>query len=115
MSQKGKHIAGSILLLIFMAYYVNITFFTHSHIINGVTIVHSHFHDKTHTQTGGHNGSELTLISKLSTFQSLSALSFLVAPIALFFLIAIIRIFCKETTASDSIAYISLRAPPSLY
>jgi len=31
-----------LLLILFLGYYSSITFFTHSHIINGVTIVHSH-------------------------------------------------------------------------
>lgn len=44
MQQVKKHINIRILLLVlFVGYYTDIHFFTHSHIINGVTIVHSHF------------------------------------------------------------------------
>lgn len=43
-----KSISQCILMLLFLGYYISITFFTHAHIFNGVTIVHSHFYiDKT--------------------------------------------------------------------
>lgn len=56
------------MLLLFVVYYVDIHFFTHTHIINGVTIVHSHIHDRHHhdTDAGGHTISEITLISTLA-------------------------------------------------
>ena len=31
------------LLALFLSYYGSITFFSHYHVVNGVTIVHSHF------------------------------------------------------------------------
>ncbi len=112
MSQRSKRIVGGILLLIFTTYYVNITFFAHSHILNGVTIVHSHFHDKAHAQKGTHSESELTLISALSDFQSLTAISFFVLPAGLFLLTEVVRIFSERVIASNPVACISLRAPP---
>jgi len=46
LGSKLKYFMGKslsvILLMLFLGYYSSITFFTHSHIINGVTIVHSH-------------------------------------------------------------------------
>lgn len=35
---------GMLLLSVFLSFFVNNTFFTHYHLINGVTVVHSHFH-----------------------------------------------------------------------
>jgi hypothetical protein len=99
-------------MVIFALYYANICFFYHSHIINGVTIVHSHFHGEAHTQTGTHNSSELTLIAALSVFQSLQT-NLCFAGLGIFFLLqAIIRPFFKGSVIPKAVACISLRAPP---
>ncbi len=37
-----KKISRFFLLILFLGYYGSITLFTHTHIINGITIVHSH-------------------------------------------------------------------------
>ena len=66
---KTAAMAPMLLLLLFAAYYVQVNFFVHSHIVNGVTIVHSHMHRSSHhdTNTGGHDSTELTLIASLSS------------------------------------------------
>ncbi len=112
MSQKSKQIIGKVLLLIFAIYYVNITLFTHSHTINGVTIVHSHIHNKAHAQTGTHTASELTLISALSTFQSTQAALFFAGLSVFFFIVAAIRIISEKKIISTAIVNHPLRAPP---
>ena len=58
-----------VLLLLFATYYVQVNFFVHSHIVNGVTVVHSHMHRSTHhdTDTGGHSETELTIIASLNS------------------------------------------------
>ena len=44
MQKVKKHTGIRIFFLVlFWGYFADITFFTHSHIIHGVTIVHSHF------------------------------------------------------------------------
>ena len=62
-------IAAMVLLLLFSTYYVQVNFFVHSHIVNGVTVVHSHMHRSTHhdTDTGGHSTKELTIIASLNS------------------------------------------------
>jgi hypothetical protein len=94
---------------------VNICCFYHSHIINGVTIVHSHIHNKAHAQTDAHSSSELTLISVLSAFQSLEgALGF--AGLGIFLLLqTFILPFFEKRIISKPVTHISLRAPPSLF
>ncbi len=42
MKQFNKNIFGFLLLLLFLEYYGSITLFTHTHIVDGVSIVHSH-------------------------------------------------------------------------
>jgi hypothetical protein len=101
------------LLLVFVAYYANVTFFTHSHVVNGTTIVHSHFHNTSHTETGNHSTSELTLIAALSLFQTTAAAVGYVAIVLMVLLAAIVphvrpqKIYCRYS------ALLPLRAPPA--
>jgi len=115
MSKKSKQIFAGILVAIFALYYVNICFFYHSHIINGTTIVHSHFHDKAHVQKGSHSESEITLISSLSAFQSLQATINIISCAIFFFLLAVFLPRVEKRAAWNLITGIPLRAPPSLF
>lgn len=59
------------LLALFLCYYGNITFFSHFHVVNGVTIVHSHAfcgHNPDGSAKHTHTAREITLIAQLSTF-----------------------------------------------
>ncbi len=64
---KGKllDILKFILPCIFISYMAGISFFMHTHIINGVTIVHSHPFDKDVTHE--HNTSEIELIHSFNS------------------------------------------------
>ena len=63
------------LLALFLSYYGSITFFSHYHVVNGVTIVHSHFFcggsDSDGNANHTHTTKELTLIAQLSNFITL--------------------------------------------
>lgn len=63
-----------ILLMIFSLYTCSISFFTHTHIVGGVTIVHSHFYgvDAEGNPTHEHTGAEIQLIQNLSTYFALA-------------------------------------------
>lgn len=115
MLRRSKQLITWILFVIFTFYYVDICFFSHSHTINGTTVVHSHFHNKAHTQTGTHTDSELTLISSLSAFQTLSADVCAVSLGILLLLQVFILPFFEERIISNTTACISLRAPPALF
>ena len=69
---KSRRGIAALFLLLFVAYYSNVTLFEHTHIINGVTIVHSHFHADSHhnSRSGGHTANNVTLISQLNNFQT---------------------------------------------
>lgn len=58
------------ILAIYAAYAGSITFFTHTHIINGVTIVHSHpfESDESGNSSHTHNGATIQLIQVLSSY-----------------------------------------------
>lgn len=59
---------------VFILYFICITFFTHSHVVNGVTIVHSHPYksDQNGNPMHEHTGSEIQLIQFLTSFHSVS-------------------------------------------
>ncbi len=59
-------ILGYTLVLLFVSYYSNITFFYHSHLVNGNIITHSHwfkdFDNHTPVQSHGHSSEEYIYI-----------------------------------------------------
>jgi len=113
--QRKKQILAGVLIFIFALYYADITFFYHSHNINGFTISHSHFHGSNHAKTGMHTASELSLISVLSDFQSLQTVVCF-AGIGLFLLcLTILSIGSEQKTVSAIPCYSYLRAPPTLF
>ena len=70
------------LLALFLSYYGSITFFSHYHVVNGVTIVHSHFFCG-HADADGkanhtHSPKEVTLIAYLTTFITLISAALLI-------------------------------------
>ncbi len=71
-----------LLLILFLGYYGGITLFPHSHIVNGITIVHSHPYkqgNKSNSSGLPHTGKELLLIQTLSEFVSTVAALYIAA------------------------------------
>lgn len=108
---KLKYFMGKsfrcILLFLFLGYYSSITFFTHSHIINGITIVHSHpFNSDKNGDTSKvpHNGKELVIIHLLSEFFT----TFFVFSFA-------IRLFCDLLNRIPVLSTIDGYAEPGGY
>jgi hypothetical protein len=117
-SFTGKLI-GCFLLFLFLGYYGSITLFTHSHIINGVTIVHSHPFNKDKgdgTTKMPHSEKQLLLIQLLSEFLSAAALVSLAVFVLRSLLYELPFIFTIDGYAksADRCSY-SLRGPPSKY
>lgn len=105
----------SILPALFMAYVGCILAFTHVHVVNGVTIIHSHPY---HLPTDGHTGHEHTLsffqlLQQLSVLQITGGLS---AAFALKLFLAFLRKQLSRPVYPDHLLPIlgpaSLRAPP---
>ena len=68
-----KSYSALILLLIFSCYYSGISFFSHTHIVNGASVIHSHWYgDSDHD----HTENQYAVIDLLSNFQSEGAVSF---------------------------------------
>jgi len=93
-----RQLIAGFLLLLFVAFYANSTLFTHIHIIDGVKVAHSHFHNKCHSNScdhyygsdsnkpplsGGHSHEELILIAQKTAFETLGiSLHALTSPFA---------------------------------
>jgi hypothetical protein len=114
MAERTKKIVSLLFVALFMSFYANISLFTHTHVINGATIIHSHFHKETHhdTQSGGHTEHSITLIAQTSHFDCHDFLcNYILKPLPpLQKQIKIAEISHKVT--SVHLQNLSLRAPP---
>lgn len=111
---KIKKIISIFLLIVFVGYYGNVTLFSHTHIINGVTIVHSHIHKNSHndTKSGGHTQHDITLIAQISHFEYIDfSCNCVLKPIQLP-LYENKSVETSHRTLSTHFQNISLRAPP---
>ena len=111
---KAKKLVSAIFVVLFMSYYAGLILFSHTHVISGSTIAHSHMHADSHhnTKSGGHTNQEITLIAQISHFDYIDFLCdfVLTSP-----QLQIQQNKFVETThwvASIYFQNISLRAPP---
>ncbi|MFI3258612.1 MAG: hypothetical protein R3Y16_00785 [Rikenellaceae bacterium] len=110
------HIWAGALLLIFVANYANITLFGHYHVVDGVTIVHSHFHTADHTNNednGGHSSNELTLIKILSNFVAVAQSSQIEIDRSVSDLHVLFSVKSEPAIAGELYSLPLLRAPPT--
>ena len=69
--RRTGNLLSMLLLVLFLGYYGGITLFPHAHIVNGVTIVHSHPYSSGKGNSSipfPHTGKELVIIQLLSEF-----------------------------------------------
>jgi len=107
------HILKWFFPLLFISYTGFISLFTHSHVVNGVTIVHSHPYtdDGQHSHTAG----QFQLIDLLSTIHATDSAVSLLTITAFLILICHLYNFYKKSTFPPLLkGCISLRAPPCL-
>lgn len=111
-----KKIMRYFLLILFIGYYGNITLFTHTHIVNGVAIVHSHLYypfSNDNSANHKHSTNGFVFIHLLSHF--LTTISFFVFSIGV--LKAVLRkyILQKNIENFSNLFFLcsnGLRAPP---
>ena len=108
---------GFLLLIIFLGYYGSITFFSHAHVVDGVTIVHSHPYKSTNGNSrpdNQHSNKELQVIQLLSDFFTTGVIIFFSALILglLSYRIPILETEPDQLRSSGNCSYL-LRAPPS--
>ena len=102
---------ASLLLIMFCCYLSGISLFSHTHIVNGTSVVHSHLGGNSEHQ---HSESQYAVIDILSHFQSESATGH-VSVSAPFLQTS--EIFTKYNAPSKPClvhSTLSLRAPPQL-
>jgi len=113
---KIKKILSYLFVALFLGYYANTVFFSHSHVISGASIYHSHIHPNSHhdTQNGNHTEHCITLIAQISHFQYVDlSCNFVLIPLQF----PIHEEKSGKTThwvTSAYLEHISLRAPPVL-
>ena len=109
---KLKNIMKYILPLLFIAYLGGITLFTHSHVVNGVIIVHSHPFKGQHE----HTEVQLETIFYLASFVSSSLPLLPVAATVFLVLLCVLSILTTECIKCVKLrGGICLRAPPSFF
>ena len=111
-----KRIVAGMFLTLFTLYYANATLFEHCHLINGVTIVHSHFHFDSHhsTSAGGHDRPSLALIDSLDNLVCIGIEQILCRLAAYSFLCGIVAGLPESKPVSVCNTDYFLRAPPAL-
>jgi len=116
MPRRVNKIVSRLLLVIFLGYYGSITLFSHSHLIAGWKIVHSHPSLPSadgEPERHNHSKDELLLIQMLSEFQ-IDSISQEVINDCPGSETGLLISFCDENlTFSTSECNISLRAPPA--
>lgn len=111
-----RSVFAGFFMLLFAVFYVNATMFWHCHIINGVTIVHSHIHTASHhnTSNGAHSESSLTLIDAINTLECLEDVGGQLFDFTAYrTLCAVLLLPTLVVTAVVSLRLFSLRAPPA--
>lgn len=117
MSKLNKNISSGLkwtLFVLFSLYMAGITFFTHSHVIDHVRIVHSHPYKKT-SQNHHHTVADIVLFDQITHFASTTHV---VPHFSLeeksIFLGFIQPQPCKIFLTNELRTSVSLRAPPAL-
>lgn len=107
-----RNIMKCFLPLLFIAYLGGITLFTHSHVVNGVIIVHSHPFKGQHE----HTEVQLETIFYLASFVSSSLPLLPVAATVFLVLLCVLSILTTECIKCVKLrGGICLRAPPSFF
>jgi hypothetical protein len=110
--EKLRNILKWFLPLLFIAYLGGITLFTHSHVVNGVIIVHSHPFKGEHS----HTEAQVETIFFLSSFVASSLPAILFVASAFLILLRVLSVPTVEHTKCVRVRCgISLRAPPVVH
>ena len=109
MKRKEYRKTGWFLLLLFSLYWCGITLFTHSHVVNGVVIVHSHPFHTGHAHTGAQYETIFFLSAIVSTGEGVTSVD-LPFWLSLIAVLAISPVIGKPSLRK--IRSVSLRAPP---
>jgi hypothetical protein len=108
-----QNILKGLLPVLFISYLAGVTLFIHPHVVNGVTIVHSHPFNKNAEHS--HTTTEFQLIHLLSQVLIAGALFFPLLLAA--YAVVLCTLFDKPESPGYTSSFrgvLSLRAPPSM-
>ncbi|OUO12871.1 hypothetical protein B5F91_14615 [Bacteroides sp. An322] len=113
MAKEKKHIRffRFLFLLVFVVHLGSVTLFSHTHVINGVIIVHSHINTGEHT----HSKQSLETIFFLSNIFTSGDFPSPFMPVLWLFLVRIILLPALSDIIVITRGTLSLRAPPALF
>ncbi len=97
------------LMVIFCSYYAGISMFSHTHIANGSSVVHSHLGG---TADHDHSDSQYAVIDILSQFQSESAVGYIGVPSPFFLLSESFTVYDAPVCLNAERTVHTLRGPP---
>ena len=109
MKDTVRKYSALVLLILFGCYYSGISLFSHVHILNGASVVHSHLggasdHD--------HSESQCAVIDLLSQFQSEAAVDFHTTGTPFYILSEILTKYQGPSHLTDTHDTLDLRGPP---
>lgn len=113
---KIRSVVTVAFLLLYTFYYVNVTMCQHSHVINGIQLVHSHmqFPSKLPVPAdGGHTAQQLILIAAIDSSPIMAGIGIVACVAAILLLTRIIGSATASFHSSDSCLYSNHRAPPA--
>jgi len=102
---------ATMLLLVFVGFFVSISFFKHKHLVNGVLIVHSHPFSP--TENHSHSADATNLIQHLSHFESKSVGNAYCALNESLFIRIVTASTANLQLALDNFQYHVSRPPPT--
>ena len=111
MLQRFRYLIRCFLLILFLGYTAGITLFTHLHVVNGISIVHSHPFKKDIHHT--HTAVEFELIQMLNHYVSTNPPSAVV--VFVFIVLFTFTLVAKPISRISQTPYfglVGLRAPP---
>ncbi len=98
------------LLVLFLAYFASISFFTHSHVVDGLTVVHSHPFS---SDSSDHSEEDLVLIAALSDYLSPELALAPQLPDVIVSAYRVWQVSLPEPVSAFPVQVPSLRAPPA--
>ena len=109
MRHLRTYLAG-FLLLLFGCYYSGISLFSHTHVVNGSSVVHSHLGGNAEHN---HSDSQYAVIDMLSNFQSETAVDLVYVGTSFFKLSEIYTGYEAPSLLSEVLPVHTLRGPPA--
>ncbi len=116
LNERIKSVLKIALPVLFIYYAASVSLFVHTHVVNGVTIVHSHPYSKNSdgNPAHAHSGTQIELIHQLSTFFAADQIVSSIVIVSFFQLLEVILPFVFCSISKGIAGGLSrLRPPPA--